>query len=113
MDLRVYTVDSDVVLYLPPSSLSLSLCLSHSRAHFLVVGKLLIDQHHQANVGRYVHQIRHETFIEPRHPFVPPSQLHTVPGTLVAVVLVLQTGPDHLVRIGGCRSDQLRNSGKR
>lgn len=73
----------------------------------LLIGELLIDYHHQANVGRHVHQIRHEAFVKAGHSFVPPCFLDAVPAARVAGVLVLQPGADHLVRVGGRGRDQL------
>lgn len=77
--------------------------------HFLLIGELLIDYHDQANVGRHVHQIRHEAFVKTGHTFVPPCFLNAVPAARVAGVLVLQSGPDHLVWIRCCGRNKLGN----
>lgn len=78
----------------------------------LLIGELLIDYHHQANVGRHVHQIRYETFVKTGHSFVPPCFLYAIPAARVVGVLVLQPGADHLVRVGGRGGDQLGDGGE-
>lgn len=78
----------------------------------LLIGELLIDYHHQANVGRHVHQIRYETFVKTRHSFVPPCFLYAIPAARVVCVLILQPGADHLVRVRRRSGDQLGNGGE-
>jgi len=54
-----------------------------------------------------VDQVGHQALIETAHTLVPPSLFDAVPGAVVAVVVVLQPRPHHLVRVGGRRRDQL------
>lgn len=89
--------------------------LSDSRFDDLVLilhlaGQLLPDQHDHADVGRDVDQVGHQALIETSHALVPPSLFDAVPGAVVSVMVVLQPCPDHLVRVGGRRCDQLGDS---
>lgn len=59
-----------------------------------------------------MYEIRREALVKAPDTFVPPSLGDAVPGALIGAVLVLQSGTNHLVRVSGTGSDQLRDRGE-